>query len=126
MEANRRVELRTEHRKIRRGWCYGEDAFRRGLLLQASERIGEHHYEEERRKSAEDKAARMVAAALKEAGRQESDLARRRKGDPVKIALAQRLRRETTLPLKRICERLEMGSWKSLNRRLYENRQTKY
>ena len=46
-------------------------------------------------------------------------------GDPVKITLARRLRRETTMPLKWICQRLEMGSWKSVNRRLYENRQTK-
>ena len=32
--------------------------------------------------------------------------------------LARRLRRETTMPLKWICQRLEMGSWKSVNRRL--------
>jgi hypothetical protein len=52
-------------------------------------------------------------------------LALRRKGDPVKIALAGRLRRETTMPLKWICARLEMGSWKSVNQRLYEQRQRK-
>ena len=57
-------------------------------------------YGEERRESAEDKAARLVAAGLKAAGWQESALASRRKGDPVKMALAQRLRRETTMPLK--------------------------
>ncbi len=125
MEASRRVELRAEYRKIRRGWCYGGDAFRRELLLQASQRLGQHHYGEERRESAEDKAGRLVAAGLKEAGWKESDLALRRKGDPVKIALARRLRRETTMPLKWICARLAMGSWKSVNRRLYEHRSTK-
>jgi hypothetical protein len=52
-------------------------------------------------------------------------LAQRRKGDAVKIALARRLRRETTMPLKWICERLAMGSWKSINRRLYEQKDTK-
>jgi hypothetical protein len=87
--------------------------------------MGEHHYGQEQRESAEDKAARMVAAGLKEAGWQEADLALRRKGDPVKLALARRLRRETTLPLKWICHRLEMGSWKSIQRRLYEQEQTK-
>ena len=40
MEASRRVEVRVEYRKIRRGWCYGEEAFRRELLLQASQQNG--------------------------------------------------------------------------------------
>jgi len=125
MEAGRRIDASDEYRKIRRGWCYGEDAFRRELLLQASQQMGEHHYGEERRESAEDKAARIVNAGLKEAGWKQSDLAKRRKGDPVKLALARRLREETTMPLKWICARLEMGSWKSLNRSLYEGRQAK-
>jgi hypothetical protein len=87
--------------------------------------MGEHHYGQERRESEEDKAARMVAAGLKKAGWTEPDLASKRKGDPVKIGLARQLRRETTLPLKWICGRLEMGSWKSVNRRLYESGKTK-
>jgi hypothetical protein len=125
MEASRRAEVIGEYRNIRRGWCYGEEAFRRELLLQASQQMGEHHYGRERRESEEDKAARMVAAGLKEAGWTESDLPCKRKGDPVKIGLARQLRRETTLPLKWICGRLEMGSWKSVNRRLYESEKTK-
>jgi putative transposase len=125
MEASRKVEVTAQYRKIRRGWCYGEDAFRRELLLQASQQMGEHHYGEERKESAEDKASRLLAAGLKEAGWEESDLARRPKGEPTKIALARELRRETTMPLKWICDRLKMGSWKSINRRLYENKQGK-
>jgi len=125
MEASRRTEVVGEYRKIRRGWCYGEDAFRRELLLQASQQMGQHHYGQERWESEEDKALRMVAAGLKKAGWKESDLAFRRKGDPVKMALARRLRQETTMPLKWICGQLAMGSWKSINRRLYESRQSK-
>jgi hypothetical protein len=68
---------------------------------------------------------RLVAAGLKEAGWKESDLGLRRKGGPVKIALARRLRRERTMPRKWIWERWEMGSWKCVNRRLYEDRKTK-
>ena len=34
----------------------------------------------------------------------------------------QPLRRETTLPLQWICRRLKMGSCKSINQRLYEQR----
>jgi REP element-mobilizing transposase RayT len=87
MEASRGMEMSAEYNKIRRGWCYGEEAFRRELLLQASQQMGEHHYGHERKESAEDKAARLVAAGLQAAGWQESDLASRRKGDPVKMAL---------------------------------------
>ena len=50
----------------------------------------------------------------------EADLALRRKADPVKMALARRLRRETTLPLKWICDRLALGSWQAASRPLYE------
>jgi REP element-mobilizing transposase RayT len=126
MDASQRLDLTDEYGKIRRSWCYGDEAFRQELLLQASPQMGEHHFGEERRESAEDKAARMVAAGLKEAGWQESDLALLPKGHPVKIALARRLRQETTLPLKWISTRLQMGSWRSVNQRLYEQRQTKW
>jgi REP element-mobilizing transposase RayT len=125
MESVRLAEMTGEYGRIRRGWCYGEEAFRRGLLQQAGRQMGENHYGEERRESAEDKAARLVELGLKEAGWKPGDLALRRKGDPVKLALARRLRRETTMPLKWICERLAMGSWKSANRRLHEQRTTK-
>ena len=36
-----------------------------------------------------------------------------------KLAMAARLRRETTLPLPWIAARLHMGTWKSLNAKLY-------
>jgi hypothetical protein len=37
----------------------------------------------------------------------------------VKLAIAQRLRKETTLTIREIAARLRMGSWKSLNNKLY-------
>ena len=39
------------------------------------------------------------------------DLQTRRKGDPQKVILARRLREETTMTLKWIAQRLQMGSW---------------
>ena len=45
------------------------------------------------------------------------------RNDPAKLALAARLRRETTLTIRQIAQRLEMGSWKSLNHKLYLRRQ---
>jgi hypothetical protein len=41
----------------------------------------------------------------------ESELGLRPKGDKVKIALAKRWRQETTMTLKWIAARLQMGSW---------------
>jgi hypothetical protein len=65
---------------------------------------------------------RLMAARLKEADWRESDLATRRKSDPVKMALAQRFRRETTMPLHWICARLAMGSCIAVSQRLCEAR----
>jgi hypothetical protein len=49
----------------------------------------------------------------------EADLLSRRKSDPVKLALAVRLRRETTLSIKAIARRLHLGTSKSANIRLH-------
>jgi len=49
----------------------------------------------------------------------EGELLRRPKSDPAKLAMAARLRRETILPLPWIAARLHLGTWKSLNGKLY-------
>ena len=59
---------------------------------------------------------------LARAGWTVEDLALRPKGDPIKVATAVRLRRETTMTLKWISQRLDMGAWTHLNKRLYEQR----
>jgi hypothetical protein len=46
-------------------------------------------------------------------------LGQRRKNDPAKLEVAMRLRRETTLTIRQMAQRLHMGSWKSLNNKLY-------
>jgi hypothetical protein len=50
--------------------------------------------------------------ALEELSRRaEDELKRRRKGDRENVKIAARLRRETTMTLKWIAERLYMGTW---------------
>jgi hypothetical protein len=49
----------------------------------------------------------------------------RAKGDKVKIAAARRLRKETTMTLKWIAERLQMGSWTYVFNLLATNRDRK-
>ena len=84
--------------------------------------MGENHYGSERAESTEVKAARIVVEELKRAGWTEAELPRKPTGDPVKLAIATRLRQETTMTLKWISQRLAMGAWTHLNRRLYEQR----
>jgi hypothetical protein len=46
------------------------------------------------------------------------EFAVRPKGDPAKLAIAERLRKETTLSIKDIAARVQLGSSKSANARL--------
>ena len=54
---------------------------------------------------------KLVQAEFKRRGWAQGELSRRRKGDPEKVAIAGRLRQETTMSLKWIAHRLQMGSW---------------
>jgi len=110
VEGRRAGEAGTDHRRIRRGWCLGNDAFRKELLAQMAERRGPEHYGEERQESEIEKAERMIAAGLKKARWTEAHLEQHRKGHPVKVRLAQELRAQTTLTVAQIAERLRMGS----------------
>jgi hypothetical protein len=69
-----------------------------------------HHGGEERQESAQEQAERLVRAELTRLGWAEAELQRRRKGDGTKALVAQRLRRETTMTLDWIAQRLQMGS----------------
>jgi REP element-mobilizing transposase RayT len=116
-EFARRMEQRLEEEKpeqyklLRRGWCFGDKAVRKELLGQMAERVGQSHYGAERQESGEEKAERIVVEELKRRKWGEADLLERRKGDREKVKMALRLRRETTMTLKWIAQRLQMGSW---------------
>jgi len=64
----------------------------------------------ERRETDEALAERLVQVGLKEAGWGGAELKRRAKGDPVKVAIAQRLRAQTPMTRPWIAKRLQMGS----------------
>jgi REP element-mobilizing transposase RayT len=111
MEQRRAEEARADYRQLRRGWCLGSEEFRKELLAAAVERVGPSHYGADRRESSEAKARRIVAEGLKHLGWQESELAARSKADKGKVAVARRLRQETTMSLKWVAQALQMGSW---------------
>ena len=110
-ELRRREESGMDYRQIERGWCLGGEDFRRELIEAAAERVGPQHYGVERRVTGEQKAASIVLAEMEALGWNEGDLKERLKGDPDKVRIARRLRRETTMSLQWIARRLRMGSW---------------
>jgi hypothetical protein len=57
---------------------------------------------------------------LRRGGVKEEQLPAMRKGDKLKVSLARRLRRETTMTLKWIARRLHMGSWTYVSNLLHE------
>jgi hypothetical protein len=85
-------------------------------------KLGDHHSGELHRASAEAKAERIIAQELQRQGWQEADLFVRPKNDAVKLEIAARLRRETTLPTKAIAARMHLGSSKAANRTLHSYR----
>jgi hypothetical protein len=87
-----------------------------------SERMGAEQYSEERAETAEALAELIIAEELKLERWQEVDLKTRPKGDSVKVALAARLRAETTMTVGWIAERLAMGTRGYLNHLLYRRR----
>ncbi|HEY2953593.1 MAG TPA: hypothetical protein VGK40_13470, partial [Verrucomicrobiae bacterium] len=120
MEA-RRAERddEAEWKPIRRGWCLGPAEFKARLLEQIEGKLGDHHSGELRLESAQAKGERIIGEELKGLKWSERDLRQRPKSDGAKLKLAARLRRETTLTIRQIAERLHLGSWKSLNNKLY-------
>ena len=124
VQARRGAEEGDEFQEIRRGWCLGEETFRQELLSQMSERLGAEHYGEERQETAEAQAERSIAAELKRRQWQAAELRARPKGDAAKLALAARLRAETTMTVGWIAERLGMGTRGHLNHLLYRRRKS--
>jgi putative transposase len=109
-EERRATDSEESFKGIRRGWAFGDKAFRKELLAQISESMGRDDYGAERRESQKEKAERILAEELKRMKWKASDLDDRPKGDPGKVKIAERLRRETTTTFGWIADRLEMGS----------------
>ena len=120
MEARRWEEDPEEAwQPLRRGWCLGSPEFREQMLEFMSGQLGENHSGALRRENATARAERIVGEELRRLGWSEQDLTCRRKSDPGKLALAARLRRETTLTIKEIASRVGLGTSKGANTNLH-------
>jgi hypothetical protein len=122
LEQRRCAEEGDEFKPIRRGWFFGEESLKQELLAAVSKKAGKWHYGEAVQESAEARAERIVSEEMKRRKWDAKALASRRKGDTGKVAMAQRLRRETTVTLAWIAERLQMGTKTHLAHLLYWKR----
>jgi REP element-mobilizing transposase RayT len=111
-----------EFRAVRRGWCLGDETFRKELLEQATKRGGEHQRTERQAEAPEEKARRLVQEGLERLGWTEKDLILRPKGEDGKIQLARRVRAETSVTWKWIAQRLNMGTWSYVASRLNQKK----
>jgi REP element-mobilizing transposase RayT len=110
LEALRVVEDEAKYKAIRRGWFLGDKTLKDELLAQVHNQAGAWHYGEELRESAEAKAERILKEEQQRRKWVANALAELPKGDPGKIAIAWRLRTETTMTLAWIAARLQMGT----------------
>ena len=120
MESQRAEPGPAELEAVRRGWKLGAEDFLAHLLDRLEAGLGESHRGRERMETEEGKAERIVVEELEGRGLGGTDLSLLRKGDAVKVEIAQRFRKETTMSLKWIAGRLQMGTWTNVSNRLYD------
>lgn len=101
-------------RALRRGWCFGNEAFRAELLARLRAAAPDNRRGPVPSEAQVQLGRMLVAEELARRGWSAEELARRRKTDPEKVAIARRLRRETTLSLRWIATVLYMGSVNTL------------
>jgi REP element-mobilizing transposase RayT len=129
-EGRRAFERRMETRRaeegdanqwkgLRRGWCVGSPQFRQALLERLHGELGPEHAGMIGRQANQAGAEGIIAAELGKLRWKEADLRQGAKVGPGKLALAARLRRETTLTIQQIADRLRMGSRKSVGPKLH-------
>ena len=122
LEQRRRQENpKRDWKAVQRGWFLGDPEFKAELLAQMHERRGDH-YGPELREADLVHAERLLAKELRRRDWTEADLTRRRKGDPQKVELAAVLRARTTMTLKWIARRLNMGAWTHVSNCLVQKR----
>jgi hypothetical protein len=120
LQGRQNQEQSVHEQQIRRGWCLGSEEFRKELLAAAIEKVGANHYGSDRRQTDEQKAQALVKSELKRLDWAENELRLRPKGDPAKVAMARQLRKQSTMSLKWIADRLQMGSWSYVSNLLRE------
>ena len=102
---------------------FGSEEFRKELLEQTAQWLGPNHFGQERRETAEAGARRIIAETLRKKRVSAEGLRLLSANHRIKVDLALRLRRETTVDLKWIAQELGVGSWKYLSNLLSKDPQ---
>jgi hypothetical protein len=120
MEARRAEETDEETLKaIRQSWCFGHAELKDEFLERMDGQLGGHHSGALQQEASKSRAERIAAKELRRLGWSELDLASKRKNAPEKLAIAARLRKETTLTVKDIAARVSLGTSKSAKAKLH-------
>ena len=110
-----RQELEEKWKTLRRGWYVGGASFAEKLEDWLAKAVAgwrrESHTGQAREAHDTVAAEKFLRVGMKALGLKVSDLARMPKGTPEKVALAWWLRRRTTVSLRWVGERLEMGHY---------------
>lgn len=121
LERRRLEEVDEEAlQEFRQAWWIGGEAFRQECLQRMEGHVVENHPGQTRLETAVAKAERIIAEELARRQWSEQELVARPKSHPVKLALAARLRQETTLSVKQIAERLHLGAPKGARTNLHK------
>jgi hypothetical protein len=104
---------------VRQGWCFGSETFKQELLRRMDGALGEHHSGLMHSEGSQARAGRIIGEEPSRLGWTELDLQVRLKNAPEKLAIAARLRKETTLTVKGIAARIGLGTSKSANTKLH-------
>jgi REP element-mobilizing transposase RayT len=115
METQRQVDPTGAAKVMRGNWRVGGEDFLHRLLERWQGKLKEHHGGSERLDTEIERARRLLKNELTHAGWSLGQLEKERKGHPVKVAIAQRLREQTAMPLKWIAAELRMGTWTYAN-----------
>ncbi len=109
--------------QLRHGWRLGAEDFLDRLMSRTKVRGERGHGRLVHQETEEGVARQILREELEKANCVAAELARRKKGDIVKVRIARRLRRETALTLPRIADLLKMGAPTYVSHLLY-HRQT--
>lgn len=114
------MEFDARWKAIRRGWCLGDEDFRKEMEGLVDERINQYdrrsYLGEEARQHDEREARRLLHAGLERVGASLEQLPSLRKSDPRKKVVAWLIRRNTSIGNRWICENLSMGHGSNLAR----------
>jgi hypothetical protein len=108
--ADDRKEIEKLEKAMNRGWCIGSQAFRKAVAEELKQPPTVARLENEQLKELnEERWEAVLAKALKVVKKSPADAKDARRSDPWKLAIASKMKRETSVSNKWLSERLHMG-----------------